>query len=918
MAAGARQVFVVGGTLRAEANIEVRPGVPQLPLKDASVDLVACIEPYAALDGAVRRELLREAERVLRSDGVLAAWIEHPDGEVFGGTLEGPRHLDFWTLEDELAGVFDRVHMLAQMPWQGFSFAPIVDGDGAPAPKIDEGLLSTAPVTSHYLAIACKGASPPGLISSCLLVPLPSEAIDDRSGATDAELDELRAGLERMEAETETAQTQLAEARTQAQQLRYELEGRSAQAAAAQGHVRELELELETRGEAEERVRGELEDARRRLEQAEHAHDELVQAQQQAEAVETDLTVLGKTVKDQERALARAHERLDEQRREAESLARANQEIEQSHRELSAEREELARQIEVALAEREGARQLANRVEAELEQVQRRLAEQEQQLSDKREEASRLAGEAEAMRERLRHQEDTLQRTRSRAEELSASAAQSAEQGRMLADVALDRDRLREELARRASQIETLEQRLWEVREAAQKESLEHVRLAAEIERYREQADRSHRNEQGLEREVESLSADLRSAELERTELRAVLRSREEQIERMTADVAVAAGQAQDVSELQEQLRERGAGLADLRVELEQSRVRERDARELAAQREKELAEAHGDVQRLRAEAGELTEQVAHLRDDLEVERLKSKQLESSIAKLREHVDEQRDAIRSHEDGKMGLQRELEEAAAEQQVLRARLRERDQQLDDTAANHESTREELAKLREEVRAAAVAQEQLERVLEQALVEPDEETVARRAPSDGNGAAQAHEELRRLRTQLEEQAQHHDERVRAAEAQQDAARVRGRKYQREADIRAEEQEYMLGRLDEAEQKIWMMSDAADRNAARLAAGLAQLDQNKTKLAETRDELEVTRKLLQKAQARALAQERLLAIERAKLARAGIEASTAPESQDALAHLTRRGSEMVSLDDEPPTDGSATGDPSEGNEA
>ena len=80
-------------------------------------------------------------------------------------------------------------------------------------------------------------------------------------------------------------------------------------------------------------------------------------------------------------------------------------------------------------------------------------------------------------------------------------------------------------------------------------------------------------------------------------------------------------------------------------------------------------------------------------------------------------------------------------------------------------------------------------------------------------------------------------------------------------------------MLARLDTAEQRIWEMTDATDRNAARLAASLAQLEQNKERLDETLDELEVTRNLLSAAQARTLEQERLLGSERAKLARAGL---------------------------------------------
>jgi hypothetical protein len=80
-------------------------------------------------------------------------------------------------------------------------------------------------------------------------------------------------------------------------------------------------------------------------------------------------------------------------------------------------------------------------------------------------------------------------------------------------------------------------------------------------------------------------------------------------------------------------------------------------------------------------------------------------------------------------------------------------------------------------------------------------------------------------------------------------------------------------MLASLDSAEQKIWEMTDASDRNAARFAASLAQLEKHKETVDSLLDELEVTRNLLAAEQARALEQERTLASERAKMARAGI---------------------------------------------
>jgi hypothetical protein len=105
---------------------------------------------------------------------------------------------------------------------------------------------------------------------------------------------------------------------------------------------------------------------------------------------------------------------------------------------------------------------------------------------------------------------------------------------------------------------------------------------------------------------------------------------------------------------------------------------------------------------------------------------------------------------------------------------------------------------------------------------------------------------------------------------------------RRLRLEIQVRTTEQEYMLASLDSAEQKIWEMTDASDRNAARFAASLAQLEKHKETVDSLLDELEVTRNLLAAEQARALEQERLLASERAKMARAGIGAEGFPASE------------------------------------
>ena len=97
LTAGARQVLVIGADF-SEPGMEVRPlNGARLPLRDESVDLVVCIEAFGGLRSTDRRQLLREAYRVLRPEGFMCSWIEQREAEAFGRTLAGSSQLDFWT-----------------------------------------------------------------------------------------------------------------------------------------------------------------------------------------------------------------------------------------------------------------------------------------------------------------------------------------------------------------------------------------------------------------------------------------------------------------------------------------------------------------------------------------------------------------------------------------------------------------------------------------------------------------------------------------------------------------------------------------------------------------------------------------------------------------------------------------------------
>jgi SAM-dependent methyltransferase len=950
LAAGARGVIVVGGSVPPIPGTERYEGVPKIPAGDATVDMVACIEAYGTLDDDERRQLVREAYRVLRPGGMFAAWIRHPPGP--GDAV------DFWTLEEELSAVYERTYMVAQLPWHGFSLAPVLEAEGAgtaPTLTLDEGLLQELPEASHYLAVAFRQRPPSKLVerltSECLLVPVPdtepARTLAVPIAETRAELDGLREELGQARVREATLTQQIASlqnevrdadaaARELEQSVDRQLQAARDESQRHQARARALEQDLGRRVQAlqgevaqarkrakaleeglEERVavlrdRAEQADARARVleEQLAQVRDEdlprqldaLRQQLQRSQAAyedteaereelqtqlrtrTTDITVLTGTVRDLEQSLARMSERVEARARELESQANARAELQQRHDASEAERERLEHQMQVAIAEREGARQLAARVEAELEQQRRRHGEQQEALAAKAQEASRLGGELQALRERLQHQEAMLDQTRSRAEELSATAAAGHEQGRMLAEVARDRDHLREELGKRAAEIDRLEERLWEAREELQKERLDAVRQAAELERLREQAERTREAEQARVREVEQLSKELRALEVEHAESLGALRSRDEEVARLRRDLVAMTSESADLASLRAELQARGRELADRDEQLQQARAREQDALALAKRREQQLAETGVELERLQRATEEGAGLAAGLRSELDVRSLDAEQLAASVAVLQRQSEELRAERRKAEATAEQLQRRIEQEAAEQEALRRRLRSREQELEEVVSTNETSGAELYRLRRELEAAAQANEQLEQAL---LRQPDVEE----GPTllqEQQWPEEAIAELRRLKGLLADTARRHVEQLQrvealagAADGNADADRRRVRMLELEVTVRAEEQEQLLGMLESAEQKIWEMTDASDRNAARLAAGLAQLEKHKEQIDELHDELEVSRNLLAAAQARALEQERLLASERAKLARAGIGPDGLPPS-------------------------------------
>ena len=420
------------------------------------------------------------------------------------------------------------------------------------------------------------------------------------------------------------------------------------------------------------------------------------------------------------------------------------------------------------------------------------------------------------------------------------------------ADVALDRDRLREELTRRTADLQRLETRLWQSEEEVQRERLENVRLVTDVDRLREQVDRSRIVEHERMQELERLGHELRRLELAYAELQGLYTTGDHRLRELEASME-RGDDPPELVELEAQVRE-------LKGERDQAQALERAAVEQARRRERELAEAGRTIRELRRSVEEHASVAANLRGELAVIQVEVEQFGAAVPALQERLRDHQRTILEREEEAGELQRRLEESVAEQQELRQRLRRYKQDLEAVTSAKEVIEQDYGRLRGEVDAKRRSVEQLQQLV--AL-----------GAGTGRGTASDHE-LQALRALLSQQTSEHAERLAQQEQQQrllnEHQREKLARVQLEATIRAEEQEYLLYQLDTAEQRIWEMTDATDRSAARLAAGLAQLNKQKEQYEDLIDQLEVSRTLLAEAQDRIVELERQMASDKAKLAR------------------------------------------------
>ncbi|WAS94709.1 methyltransferase domain-containing protein [Nannocystis punicea] len=544
-----------------------------------------------------------------------------------------------------------------------------------------------------------------------------------------------------------------------------------------------------------------------------------------------------------------------------------------------------------AIAELERLREIVNNFSTEREGLLAHVVKLASELDRSREEKARTDAELHAARQRLeslqhvqedsrmhslamlmrRPDADNVVLTHELVDEVAPLAA--PEGARATADAAIDRNRLREELARRTGELQELETRVLQQEEEIRREHLENVRLVTDVDRLREQVERSRAIEQDRVQELERLGHELRKLEMDHAELQGLYNTQEQRL-RTREESGTPGSVAAPIDDPARRLE-----LEKVTAQRDQLRARERAAADIVRRRDRELAEATRTVRELRRSVEDHATLAAQLRGELAVLQVHIQRLEETVPSLQERLREQQRKTIEREDESAELQRRLEEGVAEQEHLRARLRRQRQDMEALAGAKQGAEVELFRLRRELEAKHQAIDQLQQIVSLG--------ASRMGQGSGPLSDAARAEILDLRGELADQAAEHAEALARSEAEHqrivEHERARLRRSRLEAGIRAEEMEYMLFQLDTAEQKIWEMNDATDRSAARLAAGLAQLEKQKEQYEDLADELDVTRNLLVEAQAKIAELERLLDSERARLARVSLAPATIIDGPD-----------------------------------
>ncbi|MCC6747700.1 MAG: hypothetical protein IT371_08590 [Deltaproteobacteria bacterium] len=868
-----------GGGEALRGAERLRADGPPLPLPAGSVDVVIAPDLFERWP-ALRERWMDELERLLAPAGILL--VVAPNPERRGSEPVGPDALSYWELVELVRGRFPEVATLGQAAFVGVTVSYLDPPLAAQRLSVRDELSGEPEEAGHFAVLASRLPLPE--LTRYALVALPAESVvapDPPDGSSVSDEDErarereqvtrLRAELKQHEAELAglagraARLHRLEEELTEARGVARAAQVHESQVAREQGRLKgQVELALAQHAALEQALaeaRRVGMDAGRRAQEAESAATELAlerdRTRRQLDELLRSQLELGEELEHLRRERREVGDSADEARRTADEAGRQAERLSQELRRVVEEAGALRDRFSALLVERDRLRETAMAEEERCERAEAaRLAMQEErgalvervahlsaELAEVRDRRERLQAEFTSRVEIASQREEELRHLRARIEELGreldAARGQSAdlharvgqwtERGKLLSEVAQERDRLRGELTKRLTELREAEARAIEA--VADQRTLG---LRAEV---AEQQLQSARGELGARVERETQVAG-RAMELEAAvgQLRGQLRAREEELGRLKQQTDELFARGAVAADLQGELRARGEQIDALDRELSGARQR---CEELTAQLRAQAEEAE------RFRRAEAT-----ARDELAVEREARAAVEGSAqgaaaenARSREELNAARAASAEREAQLGALEVRLLEADAELKQVRGRHAELERELERRQRTEEHLRAQLDVGRTQLEALAgeVA------AARAALVQRDE--LVSELQGDGQQRSSALVELQaslgEARQEIVDLQRGHEQQIASLRRDLEGLETRSaeaaRRRELEIEVRSAELEVALRQLEALEGQIWLTSDEASRNAAQVAAVVAEMQNERVLHATVRAELE-----------------------------------------------------------------------------
>ena len=854
------------------ANLRFAPWTPPaLPVPDGGVDLIVCANTPGRLDTGAAVRFADEIRRSLAPGGLALLGVPDPNRAPL--MLEPDAHPQ--NRDGVLALLrarFPHVSVLGIAP--SHALHVVTPGRDVPegvAPKPEEPFL--------YLLAA---SDEPLLFEDRLPTEVPYYLLAD----------EIRASLRGRANEIESLRVQAETARLETLRMA----GRAARAARLEERLADLEAEVrlldDARRQAEhlatvseqrrveaDAVRHQLTDAHRTIEDLEHRAAD-------AETGMIDLAGDRDRAERERDALARAQRELMAEHEALSARERDHRDVSEGKRGALLAAREDAEQVRTALARKTGEMQAvserATTLQQEMDNRREELLSARERESGLRVERDRLAARLRASEEELASQRTVGTRISQRLEESAATARRQQEALAGLNDThqALERERLaRVHLETAAGELQTRMETLSADIEGARAEAR---KWAEEVGALRAQRD-------GLVEEIPAYRAEIAARQSEITELHDRLGATGEIAEahraqsdrlraQLDAEVAMAAQLTAELRERDEamwQVEMHGMGeRARRRIEeLENDLAAARSQLGQLSERSRILAEVATERDRLREEATRRGGELVALSERLAEARSAVGHRDTALARVQAERDLLREQIEMRRAAEAALTEELERSregsasvsderartGADVAQIRSALEEaqalaqaRGAQV--VQAQAESARimregigqaEEIGRLRAEQAAAQAEMEAARKALDAALADLGrgrEELAGDREAREAARAdlESARSELLVLRAAMQSrEADQTSEAVEQLRSEVDRLTrlLVGQRARlgRELEVRAQEMEEALTQIELRDGEIWSLRDEALRNAARLAAALADIERLRERIGE-----------------------------------------------------------------------------------